>query len=207
MAAFGHEGERMRLVLATGNKGKVKEIRDLMPGFTVVPYSDLIAPFEIVEDGDTFQKNALIKARAVFNALGDDDALVISDDSGISVPALGGAPGIYSARYAGKGASDQDNVRKLCNELKKSGLKETPAFYTAAVAVVGRAGEHTVHGWMHGRAIDAPRGSGGFGYDPVFIPEGFAQTAAELPDETKGAISHRGRSLALLRSLLSVIAR
>lgn len=197
----------MRLVLATGNKGKVKEIRDLMPGFTVIPYSDLIRPFEIVEDGDTFQKNALIKARAVFNALKDDNALVISDDSGISVPALGGVPGIFSARYAGQKASDRENLEKLCNELKRAGLKETPAFYTAAVAVVGRAGEHTVHGWMHGLAIDTPRGLGGFGYDPMFIPEGFNQTTAELPDDIKGAISHRGRSLALLRSLLSVIAR
>jgi XTP/dITP diphosphohydrolase len=195
----------MRLVLATGNRGKVEEIGALMPEHEVVAYGELIAPFEIEENGATFAENAVIKARAVSEALGDAEAIVISDDSGISVPALGGEPGLFSARYAGAGASDEANLTKLIENLKARGLERTPAYYTAAIAVVGPFGTRTVHGWMHGEAITTPRGSGGFGYDPMFVPGGYTQSAAELPPEIKGAISHRGRALKLLETLLSVV--
>lgn len=195
----------MRLVLATGNRGKVAEIKALLPRCEVVAYSELIAPFEIEEDGVTFAENAIIKAQAVFEALGDAEAIVISDDSGISVPALGGEPGLFSARYAGVGASDEANLMKLVQNLKALGLERTPAYYTAAIAVVGPFGTRTLHGWMHGEAVTVPRGSGGFGYDPIFVPAGHTQSAAELPAEVKGAISHRGRALKLLETLLSVL--
>ncbi len=112
----------MRIVLATSNKGKVREIKELLHDREVFPYTDLIEGFEIVEDGKTFKENALIKARAVYHALGDSDAIVIADDSGISVDALGGAPGIYSARYGGENATDKDNLNKLMDAVKEKGI-------------------------------------------------------------------------------------
>ncbi|MEJ2467706.1 MAG: RdgB/HAM1 family non-canonical purine NTP pyrophosphatase [Campylobacterales bacterium] len=197
----------MQLVLATSNKGKIKEIAHLCDHFDVVAYSDLVDLGEIVEDGSTFAENAMIKARTVYDALNDPDAIVLSDDSGISVEALGNAPGIYSARYAGEGATDKDNLNKLVTALKEKGLKESPAFYTAAISIVCKEGAYTVHGWMHGKVIDTPRGDGGFGYDPMFIPEGFEQTLGELDAEIKKKISHRSKALALAKVVLSTIEK
>lgn len=197
----------MKLVLATSNQGKIREIKALCETFDVVAFSDLIELGEIVEDGATFAENAMIKARTVYEALGDPDALVLSDDSGISVAALDNAPGIYSARYAGKGASDKDNLRKLVEALKAKGLSESPAFYTAAISIVCKEGEYTVHGWMHGKVIDTPRGDGGFGYDPMFIPEGYALTLGELDPEIKKSLSHRSKALSLAKVVLSTIRK
>lgn len=193
----------MKLVLATGNKGKLREFRQ-MCNSEVLAYSDLMEPFEIVEDGDTFAANALIKARTIYQKLGDE-YLVISDDSGISLPVLDGAPGIYSARYAGAGASDKDNLYKLIDAVKAKGLKTTPAFYTAAIAIVSKYGEYVVHGWMHGDVIDEARGEKGFGYDPMFIPAGFDKTLGELEDEVKEKISHRAQALALAKPIINML--
>jgi XTP/dITP diphosphohydrolase len=195
----------MQLVLATSNKGKVREFNQLCDE-VVVPYSDLIEPFEVIEDGDTFGANALIKARAIYAKLGKD-ALVIADDSGISVPALGNEPGIYSARYAGVGASDRDNLLKLVNSLKELGIAATPAHYTAAIAIVSSLGEYVVHGWMYGTVIDETRGEKGFGYDPMFIPEGHEKTLGELDDAIKSEISHRAKALKLARPILKLLKR
>ena len=197
----------MRLVLATSNKGKIREIKALCDSFDVVAYSDLIDLGEIVEDGATFAENAMIKARTVYDALNDPDAIVLSDDSGISVAALNNAPGIYSARYAGKGATDKDNLHKLVAALKSKGLTESPAFYTAAISIVCREGSYTVHGWMHGKVIDTPRGDGGFGYDPMFIPLGFDKTLGELDSEIKKKISHRSKALALAKIVLGTLQK
>ncbi|MFZ5374405.1 MAG: non-canonical purine NTP pyrophosphatase, partial [Campylobacterota bacterium] len=112
----------MKIVLATSNKGKVREIVELLHDREVFPYTDLMEGFEIVEDGETFAANALIKARAVYAALGDADAVVIADDSGISVDALGGEPGIYSARYGGENATDKENLNKLIEALRAKGV-------------------------------------------------------------------------------------
>ena len=142
----------MKLVLATSNKGKVREIQALCQDYEVIPYSQLIKEFEIVEDGDTFKENALIKARAVFNALNDKDVIVLADDSGISVDMLDGKPGIYSARHAGADANDKDNLYKLIDDIKAKGVKSSPAHYTAAIAIVTKNGEYCVHGWMYGTA-------------------------------------------------------
>ena len=196
----------MKLVLATANRGKIREIRERFEGFDVVPFSDLVDLGDIVEDGTTFAQNAMIKARTVFDALNDPDAIVLSDDSGISVDALGGAPGIYSARYAGKGAGDRENLDKLVRALQEKGLHESRAFYTAAIGIVVREGAYTMHGWMHGRVVDTPRGDGGFGYDPVFIPDGFDRTLGELDPAIKQEISHRSKALALARVVLHSIA-
>ena len=135
----------MRVVLATSNKGKVREIIELLHDREVFPYTDRMEGFEIIEDGDTFKANALIKARAVYTALGDAEAIVIADDSGISVDALDGAPGIYSARYGGENAGDKDNLNKLVDAIKSQGLDGSKAHYTAAIAVVSREGESCVH--------------------------------------------------------------
>ena len=195
----------MKMVLATGNKGKLREFRHMCKN-EVVPFSDLLGAFEIVEDGETFAQNALIKARTIYEKLGND-YIVIADDSGISLPVLGGEPGIYSARYAGEDASDKDNLYKLIDAVKAKKLKETPAYYTAAIAIVSKYGEYVVHGWMHGKVIDEVRGEKGFGYDPMFIPAGFDKTLGELDDDVKSAISHRGKALALARPIIEMLQK
>ncbi|RUM69120.1 MAG: non-canonical purine NTP pyrophosphatase, RdgB/HAM1 family [Sulfurovum sp.] len=193
----------MKLVLATSNKGKLKEFQQMCED-EVVPFSDLLGTFEIVEDGDTFAANARIKARTIYQKLGEE-YIVIADDSGISLPILEGAPGIYSARYAGENATDKDNLYKLINTLKEKNLHITPAYYTAAIAIVSKYGEYVVHGWMHGDVIDEARGDKGFGYDPMFIPKGYDKTLGELDDDIKSAISHRGKALALAKPIINML--
>ncbi|RUM64173.1 MAG: non-canonical purine NTP pyrophosphatase, RdgB/HAM1 family [Sulfurimonas sp.] len=192
----------MKLVLATSNKGKVKEIKAMYSDFDVVAYSELMTPFDIVEDGIDFKANALIKARAVYDALDDAGAIVLADDSGISVDVLGGAPGIYSARYAGEGADDTDNLHRLMDAIKAKGVTHSRAHYTAAIALVSAHAEETVHGWMYGTAITEARGRGGFGYDPMFIPLGFDNTLGELSREIKVTLSHRSQALERAKILL-----
>ncbi|MCI4406728.1 MAG: RdgB/HAM1 family non-canonical purine NTP pyrophosphatase [Sulfuricurvum sp.] len=195
----------MKIVLATSNKGKVREIIELLHDREVFPYTDLMEGFEIIEDGESFKTNALIKARAVYNALGDREAIVVADDSGISVDALDGAPGIYSARYAGEGVSDRDNLLKLVEALKTQNLSTSPAHYTAAIAIVSREGESCVHGWMHGDVITELRGENGFGYDPIFFPSGFELTLGELDNDVKKGLSHRSKALELAKILIDQI--
>lgn len=192
-----------KLVLATGNRGKLREFQQMCHD-EVVPFSELIGELEIVEDADTFKGNALIKARTIYEKLGEG-YIVISDDSGISVPLLGGEPGIYSARYAEAGASDQENLQKLVNEIKAKGVERTPAYYTAAIAIVSQYGEYVVHGWMHGEVITEPRGNNGFGYDPMFIPSGYTQTLGELDENIKKSISHRGQALQLAKPIIEML--
>jgi len=191
-----------KLVLATSNKGKVREIKELCAEYEVIPYTELIPAFEIVEDAESFKENALIKARAVYKALNDKDAIVMADDSGISVKMLGGAPGIYSARYAGEDASDKENLYKLIEDIKAKGVSSSEAFYTAAIAIVTKETEKTVHGWMYGSAITEARGGEGFGYDPMFIPLGYDKTLGELDNEIKKKLSHRSQALTLAKKIL-----
>ena len=193
----------MHIVLATGNKGKLREFKQMCQD-EVVAFSELLSEFDIVEDGDTFAANALIKARTIYEKLGGE-YLVISDDSGISLPILDGAPGIYSARYAGEDVTDKDNLYKLIEAVKEKGLKSAPAYYTAAMAIVSKYGEYVVHGWMHGDVIDEPRGDKGFGYDPIFIPSGFDKTLGELDDDIKSKISHRAQALDLAKPIIQML--
>lgn len=192
----------MKLVLATSNKGKVREIKALCSEYEVIPYSELIEEFEIVENGDTFKENALIKAKAVFEALDDKDVVVMADDSGISVDILDGAPGIYSARYAGEDANDKDNLYKLIDDIKAKGVKSSPAHYTAAIAIVTKDTQYCVHGWMYGDAQTQACGDGGFGYDPMFIPLGHDKTLGELDERIKKELSHRSKALELAKIIL-----
>lgn len=195
----------MKIVLATGNKGKLREFKQMCE-YEVVPFSDLLSDVEIVEDGDTFAENALIKARTIYQKLGEG-YLVIADDSGISLPILNGAPGIYSARYAGEGATDKENLHKLLETVKEKGLQSTPAYYTAAIAIVSKYGEYVVHDWMHGEVLNELRGDKGFGYDPMFVPKGYRQTLGELDDEVKSRISHRAQALALAKPIIQMLQR
>jgi XTP/dITP diphosphohydrolase len=194
----------MKIILASSNAGKVREIKEYCVHHEVLAYTDFIEQFDIIEDGESYKENALIKARVIYKKLENimKDFVVISDDSGISVPLLGNIPGIYSARFAGDGASDKDNLNKLIDELKIQKLKITPAYYTASMAIVSDNGEFTVHGWMHGSVIDEARGEKGFGYDPMFIPNGYDKTLGELDGGVKEKISHRSKALKLAKEIL-----
>ncbi|HIP02068.1 MAG TPA: RdgB/HAM1 family non-canonical purine NTP pyrophosphatase [Campylobacterales bacterium] len=194
-----------KLVLATTNWGKIREIKEFCREYEVIPYTELIDAFEIVEDAESFQKNALIKARAVYEALGDEDAVVVADDSGISVAILDGAPGIYSARYAADDANDKENLEKLIQEMKKKGVKSSAAYYTAAIAIVTKGIEKTVHGWMYGTALTQAKGEGGFGYDPIFVPLGYDKTLGELDERVKKELSHRAKAFKLASKILKTL--
>ena len=198
----------MRIVLASGNKGKIKEFEKLMPNDEVVAFKEILGDIEIIEDKDSFKGNAIKKAQTIYDELleiGLKDILVISDDSGITVPALNNEPGIYSARYAGENASDKENNSKLIDNLNKKNLEKTPAFYTACIAIVYQSQVYTVHGWMHGDVINKEKGEGGFGYDPMFIANGFDKTLGELGYEAKKEFSHRTKALDLAKKVLDVI--
>lgn len=195
----------LKIILATSNRGKIREIKAFLKGYEVKGFDEVLEPFEIEETGSTFKENALIKARAVYDALDDKNAIVLSDDSGISVPALNNEPGIYSARYAGAGSNDKDNLAKLIATLKAKNIAKTPAFYTAAIALATPWGEFSVHGWMHGEAISEARGENGFGYDPMFIPFGYSQTLGQMAEDEKLQISHRTQALVHALTILNSI--
>jgi XTP/dITP diphosphohydrolase len=185
------------LILATRNPHKLTEMADLLPGAELRPL-----PPEVEsppEDGDSFEANALIKARAAHAATG---GAVVADDSGIEVAALDGAPGIYSARYAGEGASDAANLEKLLREVDAAGEGRRAA-YVCAIALIDADGtEHVFEARCEGRLLREGRGEGGFGYDPAFVPEdtgpGDERSFAEMSAAEKHAISHRGRAARML---------
>ncbi len=197
----------MKIVLATGNQGKIKEFKHLMPNDEVYAFEELVGKMDIEETGATFKENAIIKAKAVYEKLNDKNAIVISDDSGISVPILNNEPGVYSARYAGVNANDKDNNAKLIAKLKEANLSSTPAFYTACIAIVYQGEVYTVHGWMHGVVMAEERGENGFGYDPMFIPTGYDKTLGELDNSVKKSFSHRSQALTLAKKVLDVLTR
>lgn len=189
-------------VLATRNAHKLREMAELLPGLDLRPLPDGVP--SPVEDGDSFAANALIKARAARAATG---GATIADDSGIEAEDLGGAPGIYSARYAGEKASDGENLRKLLREVAAAGGGRRAA-YVCAIALVDAGGtEHLFEARCEGRLIEEPRGEGGFGYDPAFVPDDTGpadqRTMAELSPMEKNAISHRGRAARMLAAHLA----
>lgn len=197
----------MKIVLATSNQGKIKEMKELMPNDEVYAFEELTGKMEIEETGLTFQENAIIKAKTVYEKLNNPDAIVISDDSGISVPLLNNEPGIYSARYAGINANDKNNNAKLIENLKNANAESTPAFYTACIAIVYKNEVYTTHGWMHGNVITQERGENGFGYDPMFIPLGYDKTLGQLDNEIKKSFSHRSQALSLAKKILDVLTK
>ncbi|MGE5409132.1 MAG: RdgB/HAM1 family non-canonical purine NTP pyrophosphatase [Syntrophothermus sp.] len=196
-----------QLILATGNRHKLAEMAALLPGLALRPLPQGIAMPP--EDGDSFAANALIKARAVRAALGGDEA-VAADDSGIEAEDLGGAPGIYSARYAGEGADDDANLDKLLREVDAAGGGRRAAYVCALALVEADGSERVFEGRCEGRLLRERRGSGGFGYDPIFVPDdlpaGDGRTMAELEPAEKNAISHRGRAARALAAHLGLTA-
>ncbi|MBS0417500.1 MAG: RdgB/HAM1 family non-canonical purine NTP pyrophosphatase [Proteobacteria bacterium] len=191
----------MRVVLASSNKGKLRELAALLAplGYDVVAQNTLGIETP-PETGDSFIANALLKARYAAAA---SSLPSLADDSGIEVDALDGRPGIYSARYAGEGASDDENLRKMLREMAGVPEGKRMARYQCVIAFVRTADDpHPIlaAGVWEGTLITEPRGLGGFGYDPIFIPSGFDRTAAELDPAEKNSLSHRGKAL---RSLLT----
>jgi XTP/dITP diphosphohydrolase len=200
---------RPRLLLASANQGKLRELRTILEGLPVelvgLTEAGLGDPPEVEETGDTFLANALLKARAYAAWSG---LAAVADDSGLEVDALGGAPGVRSARYAGEGAGDQANLDKLLAEL--SGVppeRRTARFRCAAVLHDPGRGTWDAEAAWEGRVLEAPRGSGGFGYDPVFLPDGWDRTSAEVDQATKDAASHRGKAFRALRPAIEAWAR
>ena len=194
-----------KLCVGTTNRGKQRELRKLLgdwPGEIVFP-QQLGLALDVTETGQTFAENAAQKARAYARAAGMP---ALADDSGLEVDALGGAPGIRSARYAGPGASDEDRVRKLLVELEGVPLAQRTARFRCAVAIARPDGRVSItDGICEGRIAFAPRGENGFGYDPVFVVSGRGVTMAELPAEVKNQISHRARALRAARPLLDAL--
>jgi len=190
------------LIFATGNRHKLREMRELLPGVELegLPKGVELPP----EDGASFAAIALDKARAAHEATGE---ATIADDSGIGAVALGGRPGIYSARYGGEGASDEENLEKLLVEVAAAG-DERGAYYVCALALIEADGsEHVFEARCEGHLIERPRGAGGFGYDPAFVPDATGpedtRTYSEISQTEKNEISHRGRAARQLARHLS----
>jgi XTP/dITP diphosphohydrolase len=182
----------MKIVLATRNSGKVREMTArLSPlGVEVVSSADFPSVQDIVEDAESLEGNALKKARAVYKATG---LPALADDTGLEVTALGGRPGVRSARYAGEDASDESNRKRLLEQMVNAG--DRAARFRTVLAFVVNDGEHVFEGICDGRICEEERGEQGFGYDPVFLPEDSSRTFAEMDVAEKNAISHRGRAL------------
>ncbi|MEG1930626.1 MAG: XTP/dITP diphosphatase [Anaerovorax sp.] len=195
----------MVIIVATQNKHKIEEIESITKqfGMEVISREEAGIPdFEIVEDGDTFEANSEKKARVIMEYTGKT---TIADDSGIVVDALDGAPGVYSARFAGvegEGA-DRENNGKLVRLLKDIPAEERTAKFVSVITMIYPDGKKIVaRGECPGRIIDEERGDGGFGYDPLFVPDGFTKTYAQLTAEEKNRVSHRGKALEKLREQL-----
>ncbi len=193
----------MSLVLATRNPGKIAEIRALLPDLPVQPAASFPGCPEPEETGRTFEENALIKARAVAQYTG---RITLSDDSGLEVDALDGAPGVHSARFAGAGATDQDNMRRLLDALDGIPKVKRTARFRCVMAVVAPDGQSwTEEGVCEGRILHEPRGASGFGYDPLFVPAGYDNTFGELEAAVKNLISHRALALRRITSVLRAL--
>jgi XTP/dITP diphosphohydrolase len=192
-----------QLLIATHNLGKLREYRDLLADLSldVVNLDEANIDFDVEETGTTFTENAILKARTYAEAAG---LWTWADDSGLEVDALDGRPGVYSARYAGPGASDEDRYRKLIADLQQEPDKPRSARFRCVVALATPDGRvETATGSIEGLIIDTPRGNHGFGYDPVFFIPEYDATMAELPAEVKNRISHRGIASVSAKELLS----
>ncbi|MBI1806095.1 MAG: RdgB/HAM1 family non-canonical purine NTP pyrophosphatase [Ignavibacteria bacterium] len=190
------------LILATRNPGKVEEITSILSGLHLTVKSLLDYPNlpEVVEDGQTLEENALKKAREIFRATA---VPALSDDTGLEVFYLGMKPGVFSARYAGENVSYADNNRKLLAELKNVPINERRAQFRCVAAFIGKGVERTTHGVCPGRLLDEVRGSGGFGYDPLFVPDGYEETFAQLPGNVKNSISHRAMAFGQMETIIA----
>ena len=194
----------MRVIVATKNKHKIDEIQAITKefGMEIISRSEAGVPdIEIVEDGDTFEENSEKKAKGILELCGD---ITIADDSGLMVDALGGAPGVISARFAGEDGNDEKNNEKLLTLLSDVVPENRTARFVSVITMIYPDGRKIVaRGECEGHIIYKPKGSNGFGYDPLFVPVGFERTFAELTSEEKNKISHRSIALQNLKKILS----
>ena len=191
----------MKLLFATNNRHKIREISDIISNnFTIIGLADVNITEDIPEEADTLADNALFKARYVHERTGMN---VFADDTGLEVEALGGEPGVYSARYAGEGKSFDDNINKLLNRLE--GVKERKARFRTVIALILDNMEYMFEGSVEGEILSERKGTGGFGYDPVFRAAGYDQTFAEMPLSEKNRISHRAVAMRKLLNFLEGI--
>jgi len=194
----------MKILLATGNKNKIKEIKKILniKNIEVLSIKDGIEIPDVIEDGNTFEENSKKKALEIAKFT---NMITIADDSGLCVKVLDGKPGIYSARYAGEHATDEENNKKLIQDLK--GIENRKAKFVCVITLAKPTGEtYSFKGEMFGEIIDEPRGKEGFGYDPYFYIPKYKKTTAEMPDK-KNEISHRALAIKLLKEKLSEILK
>lgn len=193
--------ERERLIFATGNEHKMKEIREILGDrYDVVSMKEAGIDAHIVEDGDSFEANALIKARAVAKLAG---CMAMADDSGIEIDYFGGLPGIFSARFLGEDTSYEIKNRAIIRALENAKPSERTARFVCAIACAWPDGrEDVVRGVFEGEIAHEPAGANGFGYDPIFLVPSYGMTSAEISPEEKNAISHRGNALRMMRARL-----
>ena len=187
-----------QLILATHNNHKAREFQNILPQYSVKTLADLGHDEEIEETAKDLEGNSLLKAKTIFKRYG---YVVISDDSGLEVNALNGAPGVYSSRYAGEPRNDQRNTEKLLYKLQ--GASNRNAQFRTVITLMSAGSSFQFEGIVSGTIAESPRGEAGFGYDPVFVPKGYQQTFAELPADLKNKISHRANAIEKLLHFLN----
>lgn len=191
----------MKIVFASGNKHKLEEIKAALPGdFEIISMRDLPFEGEIEEHGTTLEGNAAIKARFIHEHFGQN---CFADDTGLEIAALGGAPGVYSARYAGEGCSFSDNVKKVLGEME--GKTNREARFRTVICLILESREYFFEGIVKGAITRESRGTGGFGYDPIFVPEGEERTFAQMDLEEKNTLSHRALAVRELARFLGAL--
>ncbi len=190
--------KQIELVFATNNQHKLREVQELLGNhFKVLSLSEIGIDVDIPEDFDTLQENALQKAQYIYNRTGHS---CFADDTGLEVDALNSEPGVFSARYAGESKSSKDNIKKLLANLE--GVKNRKARFRTVIALIFDKQEYLFEGEVWGTIIETEQGSDGFGYDPVFLPDGYDNTFAQMPLELKNRISHRGIAVSKLITFL-----
>lgn len=191
----------MKLIFATHNKNKIKEVRSLIPhSINLLSLDDINLLTEIEETSATIEGNALLKAKTIYEQTNTN---CFADDSGLLVDALNGAPGVYSARYAGEQKNDEDNMQKLLHDLNNKDSRK--AHFKTVMALIIDGKDYLFEGIIHGKIITEKLGSNGFGYDPIFVPDGYSETFAQLNSETKNSISHRGIALKKLINFIKAL--
>jgi len=195
----------MNIILATTNKKKIEEIRNIFKDVgifldNIFTLKDFPEYSDVVEDGETFEANAVKKAKTIAGRTG---ITAIADDSGLEVDALGGAPGVFSARYAGEPSDDNKNIEKLLKEMELFSDEKRTARFVCCIALATPDGDVKIFfGYVEGMIGREPRGENGFGYDPIFYPQGYDRTFAEMDEDEKNAISHRGQAIRELQKYL-----
>lgn len=190
----------MKIIAATKNKNKLREFGEILRGFEIISQEDAGIDIDVEETGTTFEENSLLKAQAIYDATG---IAAVADDSGLCVDALGGEPGIYSARYGGEGLADPERVQILLKNMENIPEGKRTARFVSVITMVDEKGILTARGECEGKITDAPKGENGFGYDPVFYVEQYKKTMAEISSEEKNAISHRGKALEIFAKKLA----